>query len=224
MCTTASSGKVVKITSTAQPSAASDLSKLLAVLGAKTTAYAATPKGEGFSIMSAVATDLWEFNTLSGLFPDQPAFTSCTQYSVGPNWGAFTQTSWYTQSGTTSYVGSTTTKKTTTATATAITSATTPKGTTTSPGNTATATPTSETADSTNSTDESITSTDENITSNTAAITTTTTSHTGSATSSTVPTSAAAVASTPATTSHYLAIGLISWILVTCLSSLAIYV
>lgn len=45
--------------------------------------------------------DYWQYNILSTLFPDQPAFSSCTGDSIGPHWIGFTQTNWYTQTSTT---------------------------------------------------------------------------------------------------------------------------
>ena len=45
--------------------------------------------------------EYWQFNVLSTLFPDQPAFSSCRGDSIGPNWVGFTQTNWYTQTSTT---------------------------------------------------------------------------------------------------------------------------
>lgn len=58
------------------------------------------PRGLKYSIALNFQ-EYWQYTVLSTLFPDQPAFSSCTGGSIGPNWVGFTQTNWYTQTSTT---------------------------------------------------------------------------------------------------------------------------
>ncbi|KAJ8125010.1 hypothetical protein O1611_g8630 [Lasiodiplodia mahajangana] len=90
-CTTDLQGVTVLITSNPQPTGCYGTPYVTCI------ATAEDPKG----LLHRVAFDYdytwWQLNPYAALMPDQPVLSVCNNwYSFGPNWGGFTQTSWYT--------------------------------------------------------------------------------------------------------------------------------
>ncbi|TGJ81960.1 hypothetical protein E0Z10_g6803 [Xylaria hypoxylon] len=89
-CTTDLDGMTVPIMSTPQPT------------GCYTTAAVECvnleedPKGLFHRLVFDPDDSRWQLSVYSDLLVDQPALTSCYNADSGPNWGAFTQTNWYT--------------------------------------------------------------------------------------------------------------------------------
>ncbi|KAI0202466.1 hypothetical protein F4808DRAFT_421702 [Astrocystis sublimbata] len=55
------------------------------------------PKGLSHTLVFDIGESYWELKIFSSLFPDQPYLSSCDNANLGPNWGGFTQTRWYTK-------------------------------------------------------------------------------------------------------------------------------
>ncbi|KAK5627504.1 hypothetical protein RRF57_003219 [Xylaria bambusicola] len=53
-------------------------------------------KGLFHRLVNIDVPEYWQWAAYSSLLTDQPALTSCDNEDFGPNWGAFTQTHWYT--------------------------------------------------------------------------------------------------------------------------------
>ncbi|KAH8165914.1 hypothetical protein CIB48_g2323 [Xylaria polymorpha] len=90
-CITNLDGMTVSITSKPQPTGCYD------------TRYAncvtTTADPEGLFHRLVVDSDYtwWQLKAYAALMPDQPVLSVCdNRDSIGPNWGAFTQTNWYT--------------------------------------------------------------------------------------------------------------------------------
>lgn len=89
-------GQIVPLPGNPQATGPYDSYGISRLTALNATDFAEDPKGLDCVLMAAVDDD-WPWTKLSTLWPSQPALTSCTVPEPMPNWGAFTQTNWYTK-------------------------------------------------------------------------------------------------------------------------------
>ncbi|KAI8953734.1 hypothetical protein F4801DRAFT_535294 [Xylaria longipes] len=91
-CTTNLKGVTVPIMSNPQPTAGScyDTRFISCIQTAE------DPKGLFHHLAFDPDQGYWQLKAYAALMADQPALSSCDNLDIGPNWGAFTQTNWYT--------------------------------------------------------------------------------------------------------------------------------
>lgn len=79
-----------------QPTDASEWTPLMVEAGKN---FEDDPEGASY-FLATVFDGYWQWGTMSALWPDQPPLTTCIDTDIGPNWAAFTSTSWYTATST----------------------------------------------------------------------------------------------------------------------------